>query len=88
MTEIYKPGSLYQYNGQQFVELEPSDQRKLVVTDEAFDAVKLARKEAAMLIGMRPELSVVASAMILMAAEASKSELWERIRIYGLRLYS
>lgn len=56
------------------------------VTDEAFDIVKTVRSRAARLIGMRPELSLTASALLLSAAALPDIE--ERVKAYGLRLYS
>ena len=42
----YQKGKLYAFDGKAFVELEPSDERKLPVTEEAVNAVKAVRKAA------------------------------------------
>lgn len=86
MEKQYEKGKLYQYNGHEFVELEPSGEVKIPVSDEAMEAIKATRKAAQVVIGMRPELSLVASAMIL---EASKiPTIAECVKAYGQRVYS
>lgn len=82
----YSKGKLYQYNGTGFVELEPSEEKKLPVSDDAVEAVKVVRKTAHKLIGLRPELSLCASAMLLAAAELP--DIAERVRAYGQRVYA
>lgn len=86
MEEQYEKGKLYQYNGSEFVELEPSEQIKVPVTDEAMEALKATRKAAQAVIGMRPELSLVASAMILEAAKMPT--IAEAVKAYGQRVYN
>lgn len=88
MTEKqhYEKGKLYQYNGSEFVELEPSTDIKVPVSEKAMDALKTVRKAAQGLIGMRPELSLTASAMLLTAAELP--DIATAVRDYGLRVYS
>lgn len=86
MEKQYEKGKLYQYTGSEFVELEPSGEIKLPVSDEAMEAVKTVRKAAQAVIGMRPELSLVASAMIL---EATKiPAIAESVKAYGQRVYN
>jgi len=82
----YEKGKLYQYNGQEFVELEPSGEAKIPVTDEAMEAIKVTRKASQAVIGMRPELSLVASAMILEAAKMPA--IAESVKTYGQRVYN
>lgn len=84
--KAYQTGKLYQYDGSKFVELEPSGETKLPVSPEAMEAVKQVRKAAQKLIGMRPELSLTASAMLLAAAELSN--IAEAVLKYGQRVYS
>lgn len=86
MEKQYQAGKLYQYDGSKFVELEPSGETKLPVSVEAMEAVKQVRKAAQKLIGMRPELSLTASAMLLAAAELSN--IAESVQKYGQRIYS
>lgn len=86
MEKQYEKGKLYQYNGQEFVELEPSGEIKLPVSEEAMEAVKATRKAAQAVIGMRPELSVTASAMLLTAAKLPA--IADAVREYGLHVYS
>lgn len=81
----YEPG-LYQFDGTEFRKLEPSGEVKVSVSDEAMEAVKAVRKAAQGVIKMRPELSIVASAMIL---EASKMPaIAESVAAYGLSIYT
>jgi len=82
----YEKGRLYQWNGQDFVELEPSGEVKIPVTEEAMDAVKTVRKAAQAVIGMRPELSLVASAMLLEASRVPGMA--DAVKLYGQRVYS
>lgn len=82
----YRKGCLYQYDGTAFVELEPSQETKIPVSEEAAKAVRNARKAAHQYVGMRPELSLTASAMLLAAAELP--DLSERIARFGVELYS
>ena len=82
----YSKGRLYQYDGSEFVELEPSSESKVPVTDEAMDAIKSIRKAAHAVIGMRPELSLVASAMIIEAAKLDGIAML--VKDYGQRIYN
>lgn len=69
----YTKGKLYQFNGVEFVEVEPQDGKKIPVTDDAFEAVKMVRSRVQSLVGLRPELSVVASALLLKAGTDDES---------------
>lgn len=86
MEKQYEKGKLYQYNGSEFVELEPSGEVKVPVSEEAMEAIKATRKTAQVVIGMRPELSLVASAMILEAAKMPT--IAESVKAYGKRVYN
>ncbi|MDR3413322.1 MAG: hypothetical protein P4L87_20610 [Formivibrio sp.] len=86
MEKQYEKGKLYQWNGHEFVELEPSGELKIPVTEEAVAAIKATRKAAQIVIGMRPELSLVASAMILEAAQMPA--IAESVKSYGQRVYN
>jgi hypothetical protein len=82
----YQKGKLYQYTGAEFVELEPSTETKLPVSDEAMGAVKQVRKAAQSLIKLRPELSLTVSAMLLAAAQLPN--IAELVQKYGQQVYS
>ena len=86
METQYEKGKLYQYNGSEFVELEPSGEAKIPVTEEAMEAIKATRKAAQGVIGMRPELSLVGSAMLLEAAKMPA--IAESVAAYGRRIYN
>lgn len=78
-------GKLYKFDGQHLVELEPSKGQKLPVTDEAYEHVKRIQKTTQERIGVRPDISIVASALILAAAQSEDSV--ERVKAYGRRIY-
>jgi hypothetical protein len=81
----YQQDKLYRFDGQTFVEVEPSGERKLPVTEDALQAVKTVRQAAQRAIGLRPELSLCASAMLLAAAELP--DIAERVKALGRRVY-
>ncbi len=82
----FKKGQLYQYDGQTFKEIEPQEGKKIPISDEAFDIVKNIRAVVSRTIGMRPELSIVASALLI--SSANLPDLADKIRAYGARLYA
>lgn len=88
MTSQPEKGKLYKWNGTAYEEVHFDDTvgQKIPVTDEAFEKVKAVRKSVQASLGMRPELSIVASAMLLQAAELPG--IVEAVKHYGLRLYS
>ena len=86
MSQTGEQGKLYSWNGAEFVELEPSGEIKIPVTTEAMNAVKAVRKSAAELIGMRPELSLTASAMLIEAVKLP--HIAEEVKKYGQRIYT
>ncbi|MCA9302992.1 MAG: trypsin-like peptidase domain-containing protein [Phycisphaerales bacterium] len=62
-----------------------SDNPNDSVTEAAVDAVKAVRKAAHKAIGLRPELSLCASAMLLAAAELP--DIAQRVKALGQRIY-
>jgi hypothetical protein len=95
MTEIHnqthpqgEKGKLYRFNGSTYEEIQFDESigSKLLVTEEAFDAVKIVRKAVQASLRMRPELSVVASAMLLEAARMP--DMVDAIKRYGQSIYS
>lgn len=82
----YKEGALYKRVGDDFVELERDPTVvKVPVTLEAEKAVKNARNLVAKEMGTRPELSIVASAILIQGAKADG--LVDTVRKYGAKLY-
>ena len=67
-------GRLYQFNGKELVPVEPSDVMKVPVTTEAMDALKGVRKRVADITKGRPELMIVASAMLIAAGNVPGME--------------
>lgn len=68
-------GRLYQFNGKELVPVEPSDVMKVPVTTEAMDALKVVRKRVADITKGRPELMIVASAMLIAAGNVPGIEM-------------
>ena len=87
-TSAGQKGKLYKWTGSTYeeVQFDESVGSKIPVTEEAFEAVKAVRKSVQSNLGMRPELSIVASAMLLEAAKIP--EVVEAVQRYGLSLYS
>jgi hypothetical protein len=57
-------GELYRYDGNQLVELEPSTERKIPITEDAHQELSKIRNNISKVLGFRPELSLIASAII------------------------
>ena len=87
-TSEGQKGKLYKWNGIDYeeVQFDESAGSKIPVTEEAFEAVKAIRKAVQAKLGMRPELSIVASAMLLDAAKIP--DVVDSVKRYGQALYS
>lgn len=82
----YEKGKLYSYNGREFEEVQKLDDVvKMPMTLEASEAVKEVRNRVAKVMGARPELSIVVSAMLMEAATLPHLE--SIVRKYGAKLY-
>ena len=82
----YEKGKLYTWNGKEFEEVQRLDDVvKMPVTLEANEAVKEVRNRVAKVMRSRPELSIVASAMLL--AAVSMPDLEATVMRYGAQLY-
>lgn len=79
-------GKLYQFNGVELVEIEPNDGKKLPVTDEAFEFVKTVRSESQKLLGFRPDLLLVASALLLRTTNIEGNA--EAVKEYAINAYT
>ena len=79
------PGQLYRFDGEQLVPVEPQPGRKIPLTEDAWDALKRLRGRVSKRVGMRPELSLVASAAIISVEDTDWIE-GEVIR-YAAKLY-
>lgn len=81
-----KEGKLYKYDGVNLVEVERDDSViKLPITKEADQAVKTVRNQVAKILGGRPELSIVASALLIEGAKSDKVA--DIVRSYGAKFY-
>lgn len=83
--EEYQQGKLYQWDGVAFVPVEINNVPKLPVTQEAMDVVKRVRNEAGRLLTSRPELQIVASALLMLASE--QPNLAAAVKAYGAKVY-
>lgn len=83
--DVYQQGKLYQWDGTAFVPIEINNVPKLPVTQEAMDVVKRVRNEAGRLLTSRPELQIVASALLMLASE--QPNLAAAVKAYGAKVY-
>ena len=84
--DSYEKGKLYTWNGREFEEIQRLDDVvKMPVTLQANEAVKEVRNRVAKVMRSRPELSIVASAMLL--AAVSIPDLEAIVMRYGAQLY-
>jgi len=80
-------GKLYRWNGVDFEEVVFDDAgHKVPVTEEAIEVVKSVRKAVQASLGMRSELSLVASAMLLQAGKSP--DIVSVVKQYGSQIYS
>ncbi|QBB69431.1 hypothetical protein ELE36_03040 [Pseudolysobacter antarcticus] len=86
MDQEYDPKKLYRWDGREFIAIETNDVPKLPVTMEALEAVKDVRSAVSRIMATRPDLAIVASAMLLAAAK--QGEIAQFVKEYGARIYS
>ena len=84
--EVFDKGKLYQFDGNRFVQVEPSKEIKVPITEEAMMEIQELRKTVQKSIGMRPELSLVVSAMIVEMAK-NPEEVVNSVKSYGQKIY-
>ena len=84
-SEPLEKGKLYHFNGKKLVEIEPVPGKKLTITNDAMEVVKQIRNDVGNLMGMRPELAVCASAMLLASMEIS--DIRQRVMTLGRAIY-
>ena len=78
-------GEIYAWENDHFEAVPRSDLSKVVIGDDAMEMVRRVRGEVTRVLRVRADYTVVASAMLLAAAEIP--DLAERIRQYGARMY-
>jgi hypothetical protein len=78
-------GKLYKFDGNQLVELEPSAERKIPITEDAHQNLSKIRNSISKVLGFRPELSLIASAMIVHLSNDEK--IHEIIKEYAVSIY-
>ena len=86
MDKEYDPKKLYRWDGREFIAIETTDVPKLPVTMEALEAVKDVRSAVSKIMATRPDLAIVASAMLLAAAK--QGEIAQFVKEYGARIYT
>lgn len=85
-TDELSKDVLYKWDGMAFIAIEKDDSVvKLPITLEADKAIKAVRNSVSKSLGFRPELSLVASALLIKGAE--RDDLVDIVRNYGTRLY-
>jgi len=82
------PAKLYRWDGTQFQEavFEKTSDRRVPITEEAFQAAIAIRAQVQKQIRMRPDISIVISAMIQQAA--TDPDIVDAVAKYGLELYA
>jgi hypothetical protein len=90
MIEIEKEGlekdAMYKFDGQQLIKLDINkDIIKVPITAEADAAVKELRKRVAAVMATRPDLSIVASAVLLHALDVEG--IVDVVKAYGAKVY-
>lgn len=79
-------GKMYKWDGSNLIEVEiDRTVIKVPITAEADAALKEIRKTVAKQMQTRPDLSIVASAVII--AAAGKPEVVDTVKQYGAKLY-
>lgn len=81
-------GKLYRWDGKEFQEMvfEKNSDRRVPMTEEAFAAALKVRVAVQKKIRMRPDISIVASAMVQHAAQ--QAGIVEAVAAYGLEMYA
>lgn len=82
---VPEKGAIYTWEDYTFQAVPRSDLSKVVIGDDAMEVIRRVRGEATRVLRVRPDLTVVASAMLLAAAQIA--DLAERIRQYGAQMY-
>lgn len=81
-----EPGAMYRFDGSNLVKIESDPSViKVQITAEADAALKEIRKRVAKEMATRPDLSIVASAVIINAV--GLDNLVEIVKQYGAKLY-
>jgi hypothetical protein len=81
-------GKLFRWNGKAYEEIvfEENQDRRVPMIEEAFQAAIEIRKQVQARVRMRPDLSIVASALVLAAAR--NPDIIEEVARYGLEVYA
>ena len=81
-------GKLYRWDGNEFQEVvfEKGADRKVPITEDAYELAQKVRGQVQKKIKMRPDVSIVISAMVQHAAESP--DIVEAVAQYGLNLYA
>jgi hypothetical protein len=81
-------GKLFRWNGKGYEEIvfEDNQDRRVPMVEEAFQAAIEIRKQVQARLRMRPDLSIVASALVLAAAK--HPDVVDEVARYGLEMYA
>lgn len=84
--DSYEKEAIYKFDGVEFVKLDINKNViKVVITQEADEALKKIRGEVSAKMATRPDLSIVASAILINALEIEG--LVDIVKSYGAKLY-
>jgi GGDEF domain-containing protein len=82
------PGKLYRWDGEKFAEMvfDKGGDRRVPITEEAFTIALAIRAQVQKKVRMRPDISIVVSAIVEQAA--SQTDIVEKVAEYGLKVYA
>lgn len=84
--ESYEKEAIYKFDGTGFVKLDINKSViKVVITAEADEALKKIRGEVSAKMATRPDLSIIASALLINAL--TLEGLVDIVKAYGVKLY-
>ena len=87
-SPLPEKGKLFRWNGKAYEEVvfEENQDRRVPMVEEAFQAAIEIRKQVQAKLRMRPDLSIVASALVLAASKHADAV--DEVARYGLEMYS
>jgi hypothetical protein len=87
-TPPTEKGKLFRWNGKAYEEVvfEENNDRRVPMVEEAFQAAVEIRKQVQARVRMRPDISIVASALVLAAAKMP--DVVDEVARYGLEAYA
>ena len=83
-----EPGKLYRWDGEKFAEMvfEKGGDRRVPITEDAFAIALAIRAQVQKKVRMRPDISIVVSAIVEHAA--SQADIIDVVAEHGLKIYA